>query len=90
LSNIKRESVNGKNNKAKGKRQKTAFIGFNIKSLDSFDIVKIYKNEEYAKNLFSFFRECDTKRIKIIYCQRVKDSGVGVAIMNRLKKAINN
>jgi L-threonylcarbamoyladenylate synthase len=68
-----------------------AYIGLNNKSVKKFDFVKVCRtNEEYAKNLFSFFRECDTKGIKVIYCQRVKDSGVGVAIMNRLKKAINN
>jgi L-threonylcarbamoyladenylate synthase len=43
--------------------------------------------EDYAKNLFSFFRECDEKGIKTIYCQKVPEKGVGLAIMNRLNKA---
>lgn len=42
---------------------------------------------DYAKNLFSFFRECDEKGIKFIYAQRVDEKGIGMAIMNRLKKA---
>lgn len=41
----------------------------------------------YAKNLFSFFRECDEKEIKFIYVQKVDEKGIGIAIMNRLKKA---
>ena len=41
----------------------------------------------YAKNLFSFFRECDALGIKTIYCERVDEKGIGLAIMNRLKKA---
>jgi L-threonylcarbamoyladenylate synthase len=42
---------------------------------------------DYAKNLFSFFRECDDKGIKIIYAEKVEEKGIGMAIMNRLKKA---
>jgi L-threonylcarbamoyladenylate synthase len=42
---------------------------------------------EYAKSLFSFFRECDMNGIKIIYVQKVDEKGIGLAVMNRLKKA---
>ena len=42
---------------------------------------------DYAKSLFSFFRECDAKRIRIIYAERLEEKGIGLAVMNRLKKA---
>ena len=42
---------------------------------------------DYAKSLFSFFRECDAGGIKTIYAERVEERGVGLAVMNRLRKA---
>ena len=82
---------NGKTGKAKAKSKKTAFIGFDKTQSGCFDIVIICRtNEEYAKNLFSFFRQCDMKGIKTIYCQKVTETGVGLAIMNRLRKAMYN
>ncbi len=42
---------------------------------------------DYAKSLFSFFRECDSKGIKTILAEKVDEKGIGLAIMNRLKKA---
>jgi L-threonylcarbamoyladenylate synthase len=44
----------------------------------------------YAKSLFSFFRECDAKGIKTIYAERLEEKGIGLAVMNRLKKAESN
>ncbi|HMQ78339.1 MAG TPA: L-threonylcarbamoyladenylate synthase [Ignavibacteria bacterium] len=73
------------------KKSKTAFIGLNKKYAKGFEVVKICRSiEDYAKNLFSFFRECDEKGIKTIYCEKVSEKGIGAAIMNRLKKAIIN
>lgn len=68
-----------------------AFIG--IRSL-----LPVYRNKlgmfkhcksklDYAKSLFSFFRECDLRGIKLIYAERVDEKGIGLAVMNRLKKA---
>jgi len=74
--------------KAKVKRQKEAYIGLNKKFAKGFEVVKVCKSiEDYAKNLFSFFRECDEMGIKTIYCEKVPEKGIGAAIMNRLKKA---
>ena len=70
------------------KKTNAAFIGFNKKFANGFEVVKICRTvEEYAKNLFSFFRECDELGIKTIYCEKVPEKGIGAAIMNRLKKA---
>lgn len=73
------------------RRESDAYIGLNKKFAKRFDLVKICRTlEEYAKNLFSFFRECDEKGIKTIYCEKVSEKGIGLAIMNRLQKAQHN
>jgi L-threonylcarbamoyladenylate synthase len=43
--------------------------------------------EEYAKRLFAFFRECDRAGIKTIYCQTMDETGIGTALMDRLRRA---
>ncbi len=43
--------------------------------------------DEYARNLFDFFRQCDSAKIDQIYCQRVEAVGLGRAIMDRLRRA---
>lgn len=67
--------------------EKAAFIGLK-KNKMNFSIIKVCKSpDDYAKNLFSFFRECDAGGINTIYCEKVSEKGIGLAIMNRLKKA---
>lgn len=81
---VKRESSNVK-------RSKEAYIGLNKKYSKGFEYVKICKTiEEYARSLFSFFRQCDELGIKTIYCEKIPEKGIGTAVMNRLKKAIIN
>lgn len=43
--------------------------------------------EEYARSVFEFFRECDRRNIDTIYCQAVEERGIGVALMDRLRRA---
>jgi L-threonylcarbamoyladenylate synthase len=43
--------------------------------------------EDYGKQLFSFFRECDRRGLSAIFAQKVTQKGLGRAIMNRLRKA---
>lgn len=43
--------------------------------------------EEYARSLFDFFREADRAGIQRIYCEAVDDSGIGRAIMDRIRRA---
>ncbi len=43
--------------------------------------------ELYAKNLFSCFRDLDEKGVEVIFVEGVKEKGLGLALMNRLKKA---
>jgi L-threonylcarbamoyladenylate synthase len=69
----------------------TAYIG--VKSLLPKMMKKLgmYKHciskLDYAKSLFSFFRGCDAMGIKTIYAEKIDEKGIGLAIMNRLKKA---
>ena len=78
-------------NKMKNPVPNSAYIGFSkidASIHNKLEEIKICDYPfDYAKNLFSFFRECDSKKIKTIYCQRVVEKGIGMAIMNRLKKA---
>jgi L-threonylcarbamoyladenylate synthase len=43
--------------------------------------------DDYAHELFLFFRVCDTAGIRAIYCQVVPEEGLGRAIMDRLRRA---
>jgi L-threonylcarbamoyladenylate synthase len=42
---------------------------------------------EYAHSLFEFFRECDRRGIEAIYCEPVENSGIGAALMDRIRRA---
>jgi L-threonylcarbamoyladenylate synthase len=44
--------------------------------------------EDYAHQLFAFFRECDRRGLDYIYAEPVEQHGLGRAIMNRLAKAV--
>jgi L-threonylcarbamoyladenylate synthase len=43
--------------------------------------------DEYAKEVFEFFRECDRRGIAAVYCQSVSPEGIGEALMDRLRRA---
>jgi L-threonylcarbamoyladenylate synthase len=42
---------------------------------------------EYARALFEFFRRCDRAGLRLIYCQTVEEQGLGLALMDRLRRA---
>lgn len=68
---------------------KSAFIGLND-SPNRFDLKKICGSvEEYAHEVFDFFRECDRQNLEIIYCETVAETGIGLALMDRLRRAAN-
>ncbi len=65
----------------------SAFIGLNAPH-QTFDPVNICASvEEYAHEVFAFFRQCDAHNIKTIYCETVPETGIGAALMDRLKRA---
>ena len=69
---------------------RSAFIGLNDFGKD-FDLMKICRSvEEYAHEVFAFFRECDRQNISTIYCQKVEEKGIGLALTDRLKRAASD
>jgi L-threonylcarbamoyladenylate synthase len=66
---------------------KAAFIGL-IKPDAVFDLEKVCETvEDYAHSVFDFFRQCDRAKIETIYCETVEEKGIGLALMDRLKRA---
>jgi len=66
----------------------SAYIGLHNNGKNNFGLKKICRTEkEYARSLFHFFRECDKKNIETIYCESVSEDGIGLAIMDRIRKA---
>ncbi len=65
----------------------SAFIGISQPD-GKFDLVKTCPSiENYAHEVFAFFRECDAQKIETIYCETVAENGIGAALMDRLKRA---
>lgn len=50
-------------------------------------VKRVTTPEAYAHHLFDFMRRCDAAGVEIIYCQTVEPTGIGAAIMDRLKRA---
>jgi L-threonylcarbamoyladenylate synthase len=74
----KRKVEDGKN---------VAYIGLNYPK-EEFQLMMVCKSvEEYAHSVFDFFRRCDREKIKVIYCEKVKNKGIGRALMDRLRRA---
>lgn len=64
-----------------------AYIGLHEPEGD-FAVVKVCRDAaEYAHELFAFFRECDRVGIEAICCETVEESGIGRALMDRLRRA---
>ncbi len=67
--------------------ENSAFIGLNDPEM-AFDLIKICESvEDYAHSVFEFFRRCDQAGIETIYCETVAEKGIGLALMDRLKRA---
>jgi L-threonylcarbamoyladenylate synthase len=66
---------------------RAAYIGL-AAPLNGFELAKICDSvENYAHSVFEFFRECDRQGIETIYCEEIEEKGVGVALMDRLRRA---
>lgn len=44
----------------------------------------------YARSVFAFFRVCEQTGVNVIYAQRVEASGLGRALMDRLRRAADD
>lgn len=102
IGKIKTKTKSGKETKSPGMKYKhySPSAKVIIVSKNKFDLIKerYRKNkvgeifldsslEDFAKNIFSKFREMDKDGVEIILVEKIKERGLGVAIMNRLKKA---
>jgi len=66
---------------------KTAFIGLDGPAWSPKLLRVCGSVEEYAREVFEFFRECDRQGIETIVCQPVEEKGIGIALMDRLRRA---
>lgn len=70
--------------------ENAAYIGL-ILHQSNFAMTKLCSSvEDYAHSVFEFFRECDRRGIDTIYCDPVEESGIGAALMDRIKRASKN
>ncbi len=70
-----------------GETQAAGFIGLS-RPAAKFEREYICSTvEDYAHSIFEFFRECDRAGVQTIYCERVEEQGIGVALMDRLRRA---
>ncbi len=54
----------------------------------AFQTVLVCKNaEEYASKIFDFFRQADLLQADMVCCECVPEVGIGVALMDRLRRA---
>ena len=83
--------LNEKNlKKYRGKKVGVLFFN-NIKSNSDFSFTKILSTsgdiKEAAANLFRYLHDFEKEKIDVILVEPVKEEGLGLAIMDRLKKA---
>ncbi|MEO6050861.1 MAG: L-threonylcarbamoyladenylate synthase [Pyrinomonadaceae bacterium] len=66
---------------------RSAYIGLTQPTV-KFEHERVCRNrEDYAHSLFEFFRECDRLGVGTIYCESVEENGIGVALMDRIRRA---
>lgn len=64
-----------------------AYIGLDTPDAAFSRMVVCASVDEYAHELFEFFRSCDAEGIHTIFCQSVEENGIGMALMDRLRRA---
>ncbi len=69
------------------KKCKKAFIGLHEPKGD-FLMKKVCSSvEEYARELYAFLRECDRLKVEKVFCEVVPETGIGAALMDRIRRA---
>ena len=67
--------------------KRSAFIGL-TEPPEDFEMTRVCASAaDYAREVFGFFRECDRRSIQTICCETVEEAGIGLALMDRLKRA---
>lgn len=69
--------------------QHAAWLGLeDPRKLLSWSLVRVFDDvEDYARQLFEAFRACERMGLEAIVCQSVDDTGLGAALMDRLRRA---
>lgn len=68
--------------------QEAAYIGLHPPRGVKWKMKKRCRDvEAYARELFHFFRQCDQTGVKTIVCEAVPEQGLGVALMDRIRRA---
>ena len=70
-------------------RSRDAYIGLDAPpdEAEFHEMLVCSSLEQYAFELFHFFRTCEKRGAERIFCQRVTDEGLGRTIMDRLNRA---
>lgn len=70
----------------------SAYIGLDAPAeIESWQQVLVCRSvRDYAHSLFQFFRQCDAMDVQVIYCQRVVETGLGMALMDRIRRAAHS
>lgn len=70
-------------------KQKRAFIGLALPTATArYDLLlKCNDVNEYAQKLYAFFRRCEEHDVDVIECEEVPETGIGRALMDRLRRA---
>lgn len=68
-----------------------AYIGLSTPSDDEpFQMRRVCASaERYAHELFEFMRQADSAKIDLLVCEEVPTTGIGLALMDRLRRAAN-
>lgn len=67
--------------------KKAAYIGVDAPIHRFAEVLTLSDVDAYAHSVFEFFRQCDRNEIQIIYCESVPETGIGAALMDRLRRA---
>ncbi len=69
--------------------KRLAYIGLEPPSVQgAYALVHVAETvDRYARELFAFMRQCENEDIDELHCQRVDESGIGRALMDRLSRA---
>ncbi|MBX3296405.1 MAG: threonylcarbamoyl-AMP synthase [Acidobacteria bacterium] len=66
---------------------RAAFIGMQTPADVFAECLIVNSAEEYAASLFEFFRKCDRGGVELIVCGPVPETGIGAALMDRIRRA---
>lgn len=65
-----------------------AYIGLHPpRGVKGMKVLRCRDVEHYARELFHFFRRCDQAGVKTLVCEAVPEQGLGVALMDRIRRA---